>query len=189
MNRIHYVMSRQIVFNKDSAFNAVSSLQHKSEIPPLPSLSSRVLTRQIKGVMTLLLEDLTIEVLQELDGQLRQKETETWAICLCTFLVLCMCAEEIQVAVDAFVIFKASREDGHSSPIDHSGTRVCGKLEKESLEHSWLLLNGILKRILKKDHPFRYGCEIEAEPGQNGAEMKLVKDLRQLMIDHGNRLS
>ena len=187
MNRIHYVMGRRIVFSKDSAFNAVSSLQHKTGIPPLPSLSSRVLTRQIKGVMTLLLEDLTKEVLQELDEQLRQKKTEAWTICLCTFLVLCMCAEDIQVAVDAFVIFKASREDGHSSPIVQSGTEACGKLEKECLEHSWLLLDVILKRILKKDNPFRYCCKIEAEPGQIGAEVKLVKDLRQLMMDHGNR--
>jgi hypothetical protein len=181
-------MGRRIIFNEGSATNAVSNLQHQSEIPPLPSLSARVLNRQIKGVMNILLEDLTKEVLQELDWQLRQKETETWMICLCTFLVLYMCAEEIQVAVDAFVIFKAPSEDRYPNPISQRGTEVCSKLEKETLEHSWLLLNGILKRILKKCNPFRYGYGLEDEPGQNEAEVKLVKDLRRLMMDHGNCL-
>jgi hypothetical protein len=138
--------------------------------------------------MNSLLEDLTKEVLEGLDKQLRQKKTKAWAICLCIFLVLCMCAEEIEVAVDAFVIFKASSEDGHPNPIVQDGTEACGKLEKETLEHSWLLLNGILKRILKKHNPFRYGYGIGDEPSQNEAEVNLVKDIRQLMIDHGNRL-
>jgi hypothetical protein len=186
MNRIQYVMGRRIVFNEDSAFNAVSSLQHQSETPSLPSLSSRVLTRQIKGVMNLLLEDLTTEVLQGLDSQLRRKKTGPWIICLCIFLVLCMSAEDIQVAVDGFAVFKASTQDGHPNSIVQDGTEACGKLEKEALEHSWLLLNGILKRIKKRGNPFRYRDGMEHEPGQNEAEVNLLKDLRQLMTDHGN---
>jgi hypothetical protein len=189
MNRIQYVMGRRIVFNEDSAFNAVSSLQHQSETPPLPSLSSRVLTRQIKGVMNLLLEDLTTEVLQELDSQLRRKKTGPWIICLCTFLVLCMSAEDIQVAVDGFAVFKASSQDGHPNSIVQDGTEACGKLEKEALEHSWLLLNGILKRILKRGNPFRCRDGMKHEPGQNEAEVNLLKDLRQLMTEHSNHFS
>jgi hypothetical protein len=185
MNRIQHIMGRKFVVNR---LSAVKSLDHQSELPPVASLSARVLTRQIKGIMNLLLEDLTKKVLRKLDGQLRKKRTEDWPIFLCTFLVLCMCAEELQVAVDAFVLFKSHSKDGDPSHIAQDGREACGKLEKESLEHSWILLYVILKRILNKDNPFRRGYEMGCELGQNEAKANLIKDLRQLMVDHGNRL-
>jgi hypothetical protein len=192
MNRIQYVMGRHIVVNSNSSLNHVESLEHQSEFPPMASLSARVLTRQIKGIMNLLLEDLTKKVLQELDWQLRKRGTEYGLIYLCTFLVLCMCAEELQVAIDGFVLFKSSSKspsgDGDPSHIVQRGTEACSKLEKETIENSWILLNAILKRILKKHNPFRYRSEMECEPGQNEAKANLMKDLRQLMVDHGNHM-
>jgi hypothetical protein len=190
MNRIQYVMGRHIVVNSSSSLNPVKSLGHQSEFPPMASLSARVLTRQIKGIMNLLMEDLTKKVLQELDQQLRKRGTEYGLIYLCTFLVLCMCTEELQVAIDGFLLFKSSSKlpsrDGDPSHIVQDGTEACGKLEKETLENSWILLEVILKRILGKKNPFRYGSEMECEPGQSEAKTNLIKDLRQLMVEHGN---
>jgi hypothetical protein len=190
MNRIHYVMGRQILVDGGSALNDGSSLAHKSESRRLASRPARPLTRQIKGVMTLLLEELTKKVLQQADWQLRKRNREYATICLCTFLVLCMSAEELQVALDAFTLFKASRNlpsgGGDPRPIFQSGTEACGKLEKVGVEVYWILLSGILNRILKSQSPFRLGSEMECEQGQTEAKEILMREIRGLLVDHCN---
>src|SRR5208282_4174347 len=125
-------------------------------ISPGPySPSSRVLGRQIKGAMKLLSEELTQDVLTGLDWELKQKNPQSWALCLCTRLILCICVEELQVAVDGFVYFMISH-GGAKDPkyVRECGAQICKRLEFKTLLHSWLLLNGVLKGILKNRNPF-----------------------------------
>lgn len=187
MNRIQYVMGRQIVVYEASALDAAKSLERQSESHHQASPSARALTRQIKAIMQLLLEDLARKVLEGLDWQLRQKKTEYGAVCLCAFLALCMSAEDLQVSLDAFALFMSTRKPstGDGDP-SQRGTEACGNLEEQALNHSWILLNGILKRMLKKHNRFRNGGDIECVSGENEANINLMNDLRKLMASHGN---
>ena len=107
-------------------------------------------------------------------------------LCLLTHLILCICAELVQIQVDAFIVFRISQGGGDPETIRRFGTEVCRRLENVVLEHSWDLIRGKLKTLLRKRNPFKYGLD---EGGvQKEAELNLVNELRQLMNDHGNRL-
>jgi hypothetical protein len=188
INRIRYVMGRTICFSDASVSEAVANLQHMSTNPPsLSFLSARVLTRQIKGTLDRLLEDLTKELLDDFTWELKQKRTETWPVCLCTLLVLCLIAEEVQMAVNGFVPFKISKGDtGDSELIRQYGIEVCRRLETQILEHCWVLLTGKLKGMLKKHNPFRHGYTTDDKFVQTQAQRNLIDDLRQVLSDHGN---
>lgn len=187
INRIRYVMGRTICFSNDCASEAVACLQHLSTNPPsLSFLSARVLARQIKGALDLLLEDLTKELLDEFNSELRQKRTETWPECLCTLLVLCLTAELVQIGVDGVVSVQISKDDtGDSKLIRQYAIEVCHRLETQILEHSLVLVNGKLKVMLKKHNPFRNGCATDDGPAQNEVKRTLIDDLRQVLSSHG----
>lgn len=189
VNRLHYILGQTITFSDESVSEAVRSLQNvATNLPPLSRLTARVLAKQMKGAMNDLLEDLTKELLDKFNWNLRNNEPETWALCLLTHLILCMCAELVQVQVDAFIVF---RIDGGGDPVTirQIGTEVCRRLEMVTLEHSWELIRGKLKTLLRKRNPFKYGYQLNEGGVQNEAELNLVNDFLQLKIDHGNCLS
>jgi hypothetical protein len=187
VNRIQYVKGIRIAFSEDSASKAVENLINPpANLPSGPFLSARTLNRQIKGILNLLLEDLQKDFLDEFDWELRRKENDTWALCLCSYLAFAMCVERLQIAVDGFVQFQISKGDRDPKLIQQYGTEICRRLEKCTLEHAWLLLTGKLRSLLKTNNPFKYGVPKEKNSSKNESEMNLVNDLRQIMIDHGN---
>ena len=126
VNCIHYVMSRIITFSDDSAHEAIGSLQN----PPTVllsqrTISARLLNRQIKGAMNLLLQELTRDLLEGLNWEVRRKTRESWALCFCANLILCMCVEQLQVAIDALVIYKISCEGRDPALTHKSGIEIC----------------------------------------------------------------
>jgi hypothetical protein len=187
VNRLHYVLGRAVTFTTDSIDEAVTSL-HKI-VPDLPSrsnVSARALTRQVKGTMNDLLIDMTKDLLDQYNWELRDKRPETWVLCILTHLILCMCAEEIQIQVDSFIVWRVSHGDCDPEDIRRRGTEVSRRLENVVLEHSWDLIRGKLKTRLRKRNPFKYGYQVNEGGVQKEAEMNLVNDLRQLKTDHGN---
>lgn len=175
-------MDRKFIFSRES------SLGVNGSFASLPSESSRVLNRQIKAALYGILKKLMPEALKELDGRLRRQEKGSWAVSLLTHLLLCICVEQIQLAVDAFVLAMIDSEGADHIYIRQGGRDVCRSLEQRTLDHSWLLLEGILKGITKKDNPFKASAEINDESGMNEAEKNLVNDIRQIAIDHSNSL-
>jgi hypothetical protein len=187
VNRLHYAKAQLLTFSEDSASEALKNLQNPPAIPLPPNLSARMMNRQIKGGFHLVLEDLQPKVIDDFDWELRHKRKDTWALCLCTFLVLCLCVEEIQVAVDGFAQYKISNEGGNPTLIRQFATEICRRLEKETLGHTWYLLTGKMDG-LKRHNPFRYGFSADDKSTRSVSEIKLVNDLRQIMSDHGNWL-
>ena len=136
----------------------------------------------------MLLKQLIPEALLELDGRLRHQKKETWASCLCALLLLCTCVEQIQVVSDAFVLSNLS-SGGDSAPIRQRGLDTCRSLEERALEHMKLLLDGILKGIIKKHDLFKAGVQMKGEAGPNEVglseeEIILTNELRQIMDEH-----
>jgi len=191
INRLHYVLGQTITFSIDSIDKAVTSLRNAApNLPRRSCVSARVLTKQMKGAMNDLLNDLTKELLDQYNWELRNKRPETWALCLLTHLILCICAEQVQIQVDAFIVLRISHGDCDPETIRRCGTEVCRRLENVVLGHSWDLIRGKLKTLLSKRNPFKYGYHQMNEGGvENEAERNLVNDFLQLKIDHGNCLS
>jgi hypothetical protein len=193
VNRLHYVLGKIITFSANSVDKAVDSLREVApNLPSRPYVSARILTKQMKGAMNDLLNDLTKELLDQYNSELRNKKPETWALCLLTHFILCMCAEEVQAQVDGFIVFRISRSNCDAETIRRCGTEVCRRLENVVLEHSWDLIRGKLKDRLRKRNPFRYKYQMnegKVEGGiQKEAELKLVNEIRQFLSDYGSRL-
>jgi hypothetical protein len=186
---IYHLLACRFLFTKESSLETVGIPQYQSPIlPSQRSNSSRVLNRQIKAALHLLLKEWIPEALLELDGRLRHQEKEMWTSCLCAHLLLCTCVEQIQVAVDAFILSNLSSE-GDPGPIRHCGLDISRSLEKRTLEHSQLLLDGLLKGIIKKHNPFEAGAQMNDEEaidevGLNEAERTLANELQQITNDH-----
>jgi hypothetical protein len=186
IHSIHYIKGVLITFCEDSASKALRNLRNPPANPPsLRHLSARILNRQIKGILNLLLQDLQKQLLDDFDGELKRSEKETWLLCLCTYFVFCMCIEQVQLAVDAFVEYKISKRMGDTGYYLQCGTEICRRLEICAVEHSSILLGGKLKHILKKHNVFKYGFSVDGELGHSESEINLVNSLRQIMADHG----
>jgi hypothetical protein len=188
VNRIHYAIDHLITFNEESASKSLENLQNPPATPPsLSFLSAKVLNRQIKGVFHFLQKELQKGVLDEFDKELRQKNKDDWALYLCTFLVLCMCAEEIQVATDGIVLKIISDEGGDPTKPSRArqvGIEVCSRIERYVLGHSWILVHGKLNGVLRKPNIFIHGCPIDDESGHTESVVNLVDDIRQIITDH-----
>ncbi len=185
VNRLHYVLGSNIYFSLDSIDQAVTRLQNAAtDLPSRSRISARVLTKQIKWAMNDLLEEFMTDLLDQYNKELLAKRPETWLLCLMTHLVLSMCAEQVQSQVDSFIPFQISKGGCDPVTLRKCGTEVCRRLENVVLEHSWDLIRGKLKTLLKKRNPFKYGYQVEEGDLPKETEVNLVNEIRQVMMEH-----
>jgi hypothetical protein len=178
---LYILMGKRFIFSTQTPLDAVEGIK------ALPYETSRLLNRQIKSALYHHLKKLVPEALCFLDGRLRQQPKKgPWAVSLLTHLLLCTCVELIQIAVDAFVFSTISSTGSDHIYVRRSGRETCRSLEQMMLNHTWLLLEGVLNGITKKRNPFKVGAQMNEELGLNEAETNLVNDIRQIVIDHGN---
>jgi hypothetical protein len=186
IHSLHYIKGVLITFCEDSASKALRNLRNPPANPPsLRHLSARILNRQIKGILNLLLQDLQKQLLEDFDWELKRLEKETWLLCLSTYLVFCMCIEQVQLAVDGFVEYRISNRRGDTNYILQCGTGICRRLEICAIRHSSILLGGKLKHILKKHNVFKYGFPVDGEMDHSESEINLINSLRQIGVDYG----
>jgi hypothetical protein len=89
-----YLMEHIPIISKESAELAVKCLRAPKMLPFEPALVSTLVTRQIKQTMQSLLDDLTAEVLEGLEHELRPRKTKSsWAISFCVISILFMSVE------------------------------------------------------------------------------------------------
>ena len=188
VNRIRYVIDHFINFSEESAYVALGNLQDPPATPLSTSnLSARVLSRQLKAVFHSLQEELQKEVLEQSNKELNEKNKDDWPLCLCILLVLCMCVEGIQAAVDGFVLKTISDDGGDATKpcvIRQVGIEVCCNLEEYVLAHCWNLVRRKLNGVLRKPGIFKHGFPISDESGYAESVVNLVNDIRQVMADH-----
>jgi hypothetical protein len=95
---MHYFMGRLITIADGSGEEAFHSLQMPMKLLYDLSSTSQLLNRQLKHTMFVLLKETTRRVLENLEKELRSRTRASWAPCFCVILILCICAEELQVA-------------------------------------------------------------------------------------------
>jgi hypothetical protein len=190
---MHFFMSKIIAFTKDSANKVVGNLRSPTQLPYGRSMSSKLLNYQIKREVCLLQRELTLEVLEKLHGELRTKSKDSWATKFCVIIILSMCMEAIQLAIDGFLVQKLLSKDATNKPSESRddgfafGRRIderpfgdcidifhmmykSGKFERES--------NG------KTFNPIRDGVDGERSKGIDDETVSLVNDIRRIMSDH-----
>jgi hypothetical protein len=187
-----YFMSRIITFTKMSAEKAVENLRSPSLQPYImgPTLASRLLNLQLKKVMHSLQRKYMIDVLAGLENLFAERPRKSsWAEAFSVHLILCMCVEQIQVAVDA-VCMAALRRDPACVP--------------HSLEIIRSLDDGVYRKVVEMFHmayktaqsslswterpgfnPIRDGLKLDETNGVTPQMIKLVQDVRQIMICYG----
>lgn len=157
-----------------------------------PTLTSRVLNLQLKGAMYAVMRDITRDILADLEQVFHQpRNKSTWAETLCVTMILCMCVEELQVAIDACVAF--ATED---PSLRLSGIKILRRMETHALEHIVLMFHAVYRTgrsslNKKRDsgfNPIRNSLLIDAENGITQPMVDLVHEFRQIIKDHGKYL-
>ncbi len=190
---MHFFMSKIITFTKDSANKVVESLRQPMQMPYSRSMSSKLLNSQIKREVQLLQRKLTLEILEKLHAELRRRSKASWATSFCVIMILSMCMETIQLAIDGFIVQALlkndmsdlpfeSREDGFEigRRIDELPFRNCleifhmmyrsGKFQNESSGKTF--------------NPIRDGVDVDRSKGIDEETVQLVNDIRRIMSDH-----
>lgn len=129
LHAIHHFMGRLLSFTPECTEQLLQSWGWQNS-PQFKFFSSRLLTRQIKFAMHLVHRSLNDEVLRQLHDGVRKKSPELWTSSFCTILILCLCAEELQVAVDGFTTFTISRQSGSSKRASQNGLETCRRLDE-----------------------------------------------------------
>src|SRR5580700_2173690 len=113
---MNYFLSRIITFTNESATEAVSRLRMPMQFNYQRSKSAKLLNMQIKLEMYRLLHEVTRDVFERLEKELRTRTKGSWATSFCVILILSSCVEAVQVAADGFVLhISQSRNDGFNN--------------------------------------------------------------------------
>lgn len=196
IHAMHYCMSRILTFTKESADIAISSIRLPTKVPYTKSMTSKVLNAQIKCVMNTLLRDITREVLEGLEKELRTRTKASWATCFCVILILCICIEAVQVDTDCYIVQNIVNGKARANRAMTRGAviEICRSLDDLPFKHCTDLFHGIYRtRKPKTGHrnergfnPIRDGVDLDEKEGLNGATVQLVDDIRKIMIDYGD---
>lgn len=86
--------------------------------------SSRVLGRQLKCAMHILLKECTKQVLDGFGEQLKKRDGTKWPLVFCVVALLCWCAGDVQIAAVRFSAYDMNSHNG-----SHQSYQMCKNLE------------------------------------------------------------
>jgi hypothetical protein len=192
--------------NTDVRFTPASFSAVKDSVkkPPIQNITSRVipglLNRQIKYAVNDIMKRETWSLLEDLQRELYRKSKSTWATIFCVLLILCICMEEVQTAMEGLVLH--SRENsGSVNPDGEEAIMVCRQLDDLPFAHMCELFHIVFKshkigdtrigkRKKKSDtagfNPLR-GAMVERNESEGfGKEaVELVGEIRRTMKELG----
>ncbi|KAH6661963.1 hypothetical protein B0J14DRAFT_687579 [Halenospora varia] len=133
---MQFFMTKTIVLLRSEPDAVLEHLPGPSELN-IQKPNLRIISIQIKHVMYSLIRDTYAEVLEELEESLRPKDLASWAPSFCCILILCMCAEMVQITTDHRVVCAlddmSKSEDGRdkngNTVSQEDSYDVCHKLD------------------------------------------------------------
>jgi hypothetical protein len=157
------------------------------------NIISRLLNRQIKSAMHALRREVMKEVLEELEKELRARSKAMWATCFCVTLILCICIEEAQTAMDAFTMHTRVHGVESDAPSSEATIETCRKLDDLLFGHLLELFHaGYKTHDTSKQckggrayNPIRGKPLIDVKEGLDHESADLVNDIRQIIATHG----
>jgi hypothetical protein len=188
LHAMHYFMSRIITFTEESAKKAVERLRIPMQLPYKRSLSSKLLMHQIKREMHTQQQELTLKVLKGLEKELKSRSKNSWATSLCVILILSMCMEAVQVAVDGFIVQQKMLEKDRNNTLSVSrddGFDIGRRLDDLPFEDCREIFHMIYRSSSERGfNPIRDGVDVNKSIGIDEDTVILVNDIRRIMRDH-----
>jgi hypothetical protein len=183
-------MSRVIGFTQDSAKKVVQNLRSPMQLPYKHNVSSKLLNHQIKRELNMLQHELTSDILEKLQTELRRRSKASWATSFCVILVLSMCMEAIQIALDGFTVQKMLENDGTSNlPLTRDdGFGIARRLDNLPFKDCMDIFHMIYRSGESQTgpnkggfNPIRDGIEIDKAQGIDEDTVQLVNEIRGVM--------
>lgn len=190
---MHFDMSALLLLTEESANKAIQSLRAPGRLPYQRTLSSKLVTTQIKHVLCRLLRDECRGLLQSLGKAIASADKAAWASCFCAILILCMCVEMTQVDTDLHVTYKMrtmhERDETSTLTRDASITR-CTTLEHGPIAHCISMFHECMRsyqgKARDKKNQRGYNPLRDGLWGPDPAVIALVNQARHIMVEHGN---
>lgn len=194
LHAIYYFMGTTLTI-ADTSMEYVREHLRK---PPMRAYDSsgisRLLNRQIKSAMHNVRQEVMREVLEELEKELKKRSKVAWPTCFCVSLILCICMEEGQTAMDAFTMHTRAHGTESDAPSSEATIENCRKLDDLLFRHLLKLFHAIYKtHQTAKPHssnciynPIRDRPERDVKGGLDHESTDLIIEIRKIITDHGN---
>ena len=186
-------MSHVLLLTPGSVTKAVTGLRAPN-VPVFQPLSlATIVNRQIKQVMQTLLYDLTADILEGLEHELRPRSSkQSWAASFCVILVLCTSIEMVQAAIDGYDITILHMDPAMSS----SHTQIIRELDEGPFKTFLDQFHTVYKTHRQADdqfealdfNPIRDGLVITENEGITQQMVDLVSDINQIWKENGKYL-
>jgi hypothetical protein len=158
---MQFFMTKTIVLLREESEEDLEYLAPNEFNTQRPNL--RMINIQIKHIMLHLLRDTYVEVLEELEKDLRPKDLKLWAPTFCCILILCMCAEMVQITSDYRVICALDDISKSHNGRDKNGNKasrdasidICRRLDDLPIASAESSFHVIYKTIKLKEGPIR----------------------------------
>lgn len=196
LHMAYYFQSRTITFLDLSLREAPNFAVDTTPACETGNVISKLLNKQIKSAMKLLLERIASEVLEDLEKLLKTKDRTVWPSCFCAISLLCICIEETQISIDGFAMYNTvyAAAGAHSSMM--KSVEACEKLDSHPFRHLLDLFHGIFRS--KKAHcsqgngkvynPIRDKLGNNIESTMDTSAINLVHDMREFVSNNGNEI-
>ena len=189
---MHYFMGRTITYSDDSSTNVSRNLKRPSLSLWNSNLISHLLNRQVKFAMHKLRVETTEEIFDELEKRLKTRDKAFWATGFSVIIILCICMEEAQVAVNGLAMHKRTHQP-KEAPSSEEIVDIYRKLDDYPFRHLTELFHAIFKT--QKDpsptwndnvyNPIRDGFQADSNGSLRQDAEQLVKEVRRITRDYG----
>jgi hypothetical protein len=192
---MHDFMGRVITIADCTGYRGFEYPDTAKELTYDFEVTSKILNRQLKHAMHLVLQDTTRDVLDRLERELKTRTKESWAPCFCTILILCICIEELQIAVDGFAVHQATRRSKTNGFSRASGFETSRRLDDllynncKTLFHA--IHNSYKSRAGRRNekggfNPIRDTYDVNEKDGVTQAMHDLVGEVHEILGDSGD---
>jgi hypothetical protein len=142
--------------------------------------------------MQKLRKQLTREVLDELEQKLRTRNKRAWTTCFSVIIILCICIEEGQIAMNGILMHKREFEP-KEAPASEEVVEVCRKLDEKLFRHVTELFHAVFRThkyrsSSKQDsvfNPIRDGFEDESDDELRRDAKLLVYEVQHILHELG----
>jgi hypothetical protein len=185
LHAMHNFVKQNIKFRNAPSGDLIKCLPGTA-MSPRTNILARILSRQIKHAIHALLEDMTTDLLEDLEAETKVRTTSSWLVSLGVFLVICLCMEEIQATVALI---------NGALPVDSESQQVRAKclkigLDIEDLFRTLTTLFHFIYSTHKQPHdksfnPVRDGLTLDAGLEWSEGESTLIAEIRQIIANQG----
>lgn len=173
-------------------FSSGSSRKVKENLKGRPgswgsNLLSPPLNRQVKSKMHGLRVQLTQEVLSGLEKTIKTRSKEAWITSFSVIILLCICMEQAQIAIDGLFMHKKEHQPEEDIPASEIVVDMYRKFDDHLFRHLTEFFHEVFRtRKSRIYNPIRDGYQTNrAECNGEGTE-QLVKEVRRIINDHGS---